>query len=620
MTTDQMLVVRDPKDLVSQNFKLLPQPTLENSEEFFRWQQEIKKWIERLPGLRTPRVGFEGGTPPRDHQIRHSAIAVQRRHNFFSWTMGTGKTALSILTVLLRYGDHLFKDFDWPSTDEEKLEAFTTFKSTMRPGTIHIVGPKHTLRQVWLKELDRMNLSQFAEVIESESQLLNSKAPIFIYHYDFTKLQTDKGNQLKKSGGGIRLKEGGGTYFCGQPMAKIIAKHRPPSYMIIDEIHRLREGTERTRCMKIIRRKSKRVTGLTGTPMDGWVHQMATLLGFIYGEESQAYPFTNADFSRKYTRNKIVDTSIVTGTKEVGKEKPVPGVNHMQIPSFIRSTRHLMHRLNLTDDEVRANVVYPAVKTHKVLIPMDIDQQIFYTELHSSSSNTAKIQLANGYSKAKLRQNMLTLMNGLRLASVAPWALGYSEIHTGMTRTIVEIVKRHAAEGRKGLIGTSFIEESRYIFEALKKSGVNGVRLYATDDRAAKRTMSADQREESIEVFQEDPDCKFLISNKELVAEGLNLAETASYTISCSHGYRANVESQWLARVVRPGQVWSHVDAYTLLNSGTVDIYIYELLQAKLAATAGLIDLDFSISAEDLSNAIDPIVLAEMLTKGDEGA
>lgn len=609
----EIITIRDPEQLIAEGFKLQPRVTLEDSEDYKKWRAELDKWITRLPGLRTPRnADGTGGTPPREHQLRHAAIALQRRHYFASWTMGVGKTGMSILCMLGWFGHQLFKNTNWNSSNPfERPSEFN-----LPPGSIHIVAPKHTLNQVWMRELERMNMAQFAEVITSESGFYNAKSPIFIYHYDLLKQQTSKGNFLKKLGGdhGCRIKDGGKTYFVGEPLAKLVAKRCPPSLLIVDEIHRLREGSERTRVMQMIRRKARRVIGLTGTPMDGWVHQMATVLGYIYGENTHAYPFTNNDFARKFTRTKVVTTSIVDGKEEAGKERPVPGINHLQIPNFLHSTQHLMHRLNLSDAEVKANVIYPPVVSHKVKVDMDLKHYVFYTSLHRNTKQDASKALITSANKAKLRQNMLTLMNGLRQGSSAPWGLGFCG-NTNLVNTVVDIVKAHKLEKRKGLIGTTFIEESRAIHEALKKAGLNGVRLYAADPKSSLKTMTSDKREELLEQFMEDPDCVYLIANKELVAEGLNLAETASYSISCSHGYRANIEAQWLARIVRPGQSWSHVDAYTLLNEGTIDIYIYELLQSKLAATAGLIDLDFSVSVEDLSNAIDPVLLAEMLTK-----
>lgn len=213
------------------------------------------------------------------------------------------------------------------------------------------------------------------------------------------------------------------------------------------------------------------------------------------------------------------------------------------------------------------------------------------------------------------RLNALAIINNLRLSSKVPHQLGYEGETPQLVKKLIEIVKKHSAEGRKGLIGTTFIEESRIIHEQLQAAGLKGVRLYATDEKAKPKKLTAENREELIEQFMENEEMQYLICNKELVAEGLNLAEFASYTVSCSHGWRSNVEAQWLARVVRPGQLWPVVDCYTLINRGTIDRYIFELVQAKLKANAGMIDLDLDYGESSESLTIDPLNVLKNLNQ-----
>lgn len=616
--------VKHPNELLEAGYQAEPPVTLESSEAFAHWQRELARWIERLPGLTTPRQpDGSGGTPPKPHQLRHTGIGLQRSATLFSWTMGTGKTALSILHILGWHGHQLFAGLPagagvlarwYAKRGESATNDYLRSKCQAAPGAIQIILPRH-VRNVWLKELSRMNLGWACELIEREDQLQSSKAPIWIYHYDWLREQSSKGKRLKKNQGGQRFKpDGSGLYFWGHPLAKLIAKRHPPSLLILDEVHRLREGTLRTNLLCLVRAKAKRVLALTGTPMDGWVQQVATLLGATYQQNSVLYPFENQDFAKRFTRTGAITLEVATGAQSAeAKIRPVPGVNHSQIPAFLKATRHLMHRLNLQDPEVKANVVYPPVKSHRLVLNMGFEQQVFYQDSYREGMKAVRESLKT-QTGAKLRMNMLSLMNQLRLASSAPWSQGYRGQSTALVDSLVAIVRKHAAEGRKGLIGTTFIEESRVLHHALQKAGLKGVRLYASDPELSRnRTLSAAAREELLEQFQEDADCVYLIANKELVAEGLNLAETASYTVSCSSGYRPYVETQWLHRVVRPGQVHTHVDAYTLMNAGTIDLYIDQLLQRKLAATAAMVDLDFSLQDDQSSMMLDPIDLAVML-------
>lgn len=617
-----LVTVHKPAELEALGFEAPVLDTLELTPLYAVWQKTFEGLIRQLPGLRTPRVGLEGGTPPKPHQLRHAGIGLQRRHNFYSWGMGAGKTCCAALHVLGRYGHLLFAGLKGRSIEEvadkfdktfEEVEGALARKCSLRPGVVQIVAPRHTLEQVWVKELSRMNLGAFVEVIRSEEQMLQSTAPIWVYHFDFPKEQSKRGILQRKAKEGLRLKPKGGTYFLGHPVAKVLARRFRAGLLIVDEIHRLRPGTARTEAMRIVRRKAKHVIGLTGTPMDGWVSQAANILGFIYGPDSRSYPYTDEDFAKRFTRTRIANTDFATGKETVGREKPMPGIAHMQIPAFVKATRPLMHRLNLTDPEIKANVVYPPVQRHKVLVTMGPAQAMLYREWHRTRLEALQEALEQGRG-FQTRNNVLTLLNELRLGSSAPWELGYLEPTTALIDNAIAIVRQHQAEGRKGLIGTTFVKESRYIHEALARAGFKGVRLYATDDGLAKKTLKPDDREALIEQFVDEPDCAYLIATKELVAEGLNLAETASYSISCSHGWRSNIEDQWRARIERPGQVWPHVDAYTLLNDETVDLYIYQMLMAKSAASSGLIDLDFSAEGDHLAGAIDPYELAERLS------
>ena len=633
-----VLTVEHPQELAQRGFLAPELETLEKTPAYSYWQQELAGWITRLPGLRTPRnPDGSGGTPPAVHQLRHAAVSLQRRHSFNAWTQGVGKTPYSILVILGAFGHQLFQGLNGQTLEELDLKAMWMYtrkygvvpeasevrglaykvllhRCGLKPGAIHIVCPRHVMRQVWMRELARMNLDWAAEVVTTESAMHASKSPIWIYHYDVPKEQSLRGKQMKKAGEGLRLKAGGGTYFHGHQLGKVLAKRYAPSLLICDELHRLRAGSARTQAMLLVRRHAKRVIGLTGTPMDGWVSQAATLLGFIYGPNSRAYPYTDESFSKRFTRSKVVNTDFATGRESVAKEKPVPGVSYQQIPAFVQATRGLMHRLNLTDPEVQANVVFPKVVTHKVVVTPDFEHQLLYQDTHKDGLEELR-RLAEGPKDFRQRNNVLTLMTMLLQVSLCPWLYGYSGGTTRLQEEVIAIVRSAVSEGRKVLIGTTRIEESRALHLELAKAGFTGVRLYSEDPSASKRIMSPEAREALIERYMEDPDCSYLVANKELVAEGLNLAETASVLISCSNGYRANVEQQWRSRVIRPGQSWTHVDEYILLTEGTIAMYIYQMLMAKTAATASLIDLDFSVEADSSAGLIDVHELARRLAE-----
>jgi hypothetical protein len=617
-------VFKEPEELEALGFLPVMPDTLESLPAYRACRANLDRWAARLPGLHTPRnSNGTGGSPPLAHQLRHTAVAAQRRHNCLTWGMGVGKTIPGILLILHHYGDHLFASYSQAMWDElaglgqAAGNAYLRDNATpnLPPGSIHIVSTRIIREQVWMKELSRHGLDAFAEVIETEAQLKASRAPIFIYHYDFLKESSARGVAQKKAGRGFRLNEKGRKYTLAHNIAQVMAKLRPPSFMIVDEVHRLRPNTERTRCMTIVRKRAKRVLTLTGTLLDGWVEHAATVLEFTYGPNSAAFPYSRSQFTQRFTQRQVVNVDMITGGETVGRDRLVPGISPLQIPLFLKVMSKLTHRLNLGDPEVLANVVFPRVENIVEFLELDPTHRFFYTRMHSQNTLAAAAELEKTQSRVNLKKNMLVLMNDLRLATASPWARGFTGESTAMIERVAEILRKHRAEGRKILIGTTFVEESRWIHEALQAAGFSGVRLYAVDNSARKKIMDPEMREELIEQFMDDPSCGYLISNKELVAEGLNLAETASVSVSTSFGFRANVEAQWRGRIERPGQTWTHVDRYTLCYRNTVDMYVYQLLMAKLGATAAMIDLDFTQGGGRFAASLDAIELGRTLAQ-----
>lgn len=625
------LTVSSPKELIELGYEAEPLVTLETTEAYTRYRQAFDKWIRKLPGLRTPRnPDGTGGTPPRPHQLRHAAIACQRNDGFAAWSMGVGKSALSIVTVLGIYGDRLFAglrgqkdtamDLWLSKRGEDATGRFLLSKCELGPGTIHIVVPGH-VATVWLKELGRMNLGWACQVIKTEADVLESRAPIWIYDYDLLKRQTKRGLAMKRAGNGMRFKrDGSELYFWGHPLAKVIAKRFPPSFLILDEAHRCRPDSDRTELVKtVIRHKAKRVLELTGTPMDGWVRHAATILGIGYRERSVAYPYKDSEFAKRFTNTGLVTMDVSTGREAAeAKRRPVPGVSPGQIPAFMLATRHTVHRLNLNDPEVKANVVYP--QANRIVEPVyaDLAHRLFYQDVYKEGLDELKAALAAGKS-FQTRNNMLTLINRLRLASVAPWELGFTGGDTALVRKLIEIVGREKALGRKGLIGCTFIAESRYLHQALQRAGFKGTRLYAQDEAVSPKMMNRRHRDEALERFMDDDSIDYLLSIKDLVAEGLNMAESTGYLASTSRGFKSNTEDQWEGRVIRPGQPLPKVNSYSLVNQDMVDVYIEHMVANKQRANRAIVDLEFDDEDVDvLASGLSVEELAEKLVEESE--
>lgn len=569
--------IESPEALVQQGFNLIPEATLVGTSAFQAIEKRLLNYIQQNPAMQA--------RPPRPYQLRYACLSILRRNNLLAHEPGTGKTYTAGLIIAGIYGNQLDK---------------------LRPGTIQIMAPRHILRRVWLNvELKKMGLSQYAEVISSERDIRLSKAPIWIYHYDLLKRQSEQGKIKKKP----------------RALYKLIRHLRPPNLLIVDEIHRLRVGTDRTKAVSELRKATKRLVGLTGTPMDGWVEHLSSILAIVYRENSPVFPFTAQSFTRRFTRIQATSRDFVTGEegKKTVKRRPAPGIAVDQVPHFHQNTKHLMHRLTFKDPEVSPHLIFPQMDHQVVTLPMDPDHRTFYEEVHRKVIKLIEHAISEmdqgKASRFKTRQNVLTHLNLLRSASNHPWEMDpafgtFNRMDTAKVREVVRLCQQAQQQERKVIVFTNRIATGRALTECIRKAGIPVIRFYGEDPLAKPRKLTHDMRDERIEQFQEDPTLITLVGNLDLMAEGLTLVE-ASYVIHHDHDWRAVPWSQGNARVVRPGQSYNPVPVYDLLHDTSVDNYVHQEMMRKGRAAGAAIDKRFILE----SGEIDPIDVArQMLT------
>ena len=502
-------------------------------------------------------------------------------------------------------GDHLFLLGDFTVTHNTyvaSLMIHAIYKnnlSKLRPGTIHILAPKHTLKLVWLKkELALTGLAKYAEVIDSERTARLSKMPIWIYHYDLLKRESKE---------------------TSKPLYKLFKKRFAPNLLIIDECHRNRLGSFRSAAVRELRKKAKRVLGLTGTPMDGWVEHLSSILAIIYRQNTNEFPYTAGSFTRKYTRVELQSRDYVTAAEngKSVKRRPSPGVAKDQLPSFYQATKHLIHRLTFQDPEVSPHVKFPKTDHQVLKLEADVSHRDFYNDLHQKIMTliaSAINELDTGTSsRMKVRQNVLTHLNALRAAANHPWEMkdvkSFSRTNTAKIDKIVELVKLYKQQNRKVIVFTNRIAVGREITKTLKSNNLNIIRIYDQDVGASPKKLSQDDRDKRIEQFQEDPNIDCLVGNLDLMSEGLTLVE-ASVVIHHDHDWKSTAWSQGNNRVVRPGQDYDPVPVYDLVIANSVDDYIYQAMRRKAIATLQTIDKNFDTMEAAM---IDPIDVARSM-------
>jgi SNF2 family DNA or RNA helicase len=344
------------------------------------------------------------------------------------------------------------------------------------------------------------------------------------------------------------------------------------------------------------------------------------------------FPWTTKQFTDLFTRERIIELDFVTG--EAGttapKKRKAPGINPDQIPEFYRSTKHLMHRLIYRDPEVSGQVKFPPVNYHVERCNLLHNHADFYYDLHEQVTSELSKALAalktNPLNSFRIKQNVLTQIQLLRRAASCPWAslnskdvVWTDKYNVSKLHKTVDICLKAKAEGRKTIVFTNFIDTGRAITEVLTQAGIKAVRVYATDKQEKPVTLDQENREARIEKFLADPSVDVLVGNLSLLSTGITMV-AASIVINYDHDWRANTYKQGISRVVRPGQVWSHVDVYDLLTDKTVDLYVFHALMNKVKATAEMIDRQFNLEAlktDETLMELDPVSIAQALLSGE---
>ncbi len=598
------VVLQGPQDLIGQGFKIVPRATVLDLPLYKAHRTRLERIVANHPGL--------SARPPFDYQLRYAAMASCRPTNLLAHEQGLGKTYETILMLLAIYGDKLLENKGKP----------------LRRGAILIVAPRHTLKLAWLKEFKILGLDHLVDVVLTEDDVDRCQKPIWLMGYDFLKLQTRYGKALMKRGK-LRVKvhrnKTTETYFLGFPMWKKIRQAARPHFLVLDEVHSLRSGSDRTKAVKKLRRGVKRVSMLTGTPIDGWVAHLASILDVGYRSDSVAFPWAPETFTKRFTRERIVDLDYATGESgATPQKKAAPGINPDQIPEFHAATLHLMHRLIYRDPEVTGNVKFPLVEYDLIRVPMDGDQADYYYSLHEQVltliADAVKRIEAGSQNRMRNEQNILTNIQHLRRASSCPWAIGepfepFEHTNIAKINKLVEDAKMYASEGRKVIVYTNFVATGRALTQALKNAGLGVVRIYAEDKTEKPVHLAQEMREDRIEDFLEDPDLNALVGNLQLLSTGLTLTE-ASVILNYDHDWRANTYKQGISRIVRPGQVWDHVNVRDYIGDQTVDAYVFAALMAKVKATAELIDHQFNLEDTVVGHSVDPLAIAKALISG----
>ncbi|WP_159469419.1 DEAD/DEAH box helicase [Dyadobacter sp. 3J3] len=179
-------------------------------------------------------------------------------------------------------------------------------------------------------------------------------------------------------------------------------------------------------------------------------------------------------------------------------------------------------------------------------------------------------------------------MNELRQIASIPGAQTDGKIDSPKTELLIEQLEDAIANKHKVLVFANYLAAVEDIGEELDKRGIDFVTM----------TGSSRNRQQLVDRFQNDPDCKVFVLTLKTGGTGLNLT-AADMVFIFDPWWNKSAENQAIDRAHRIGQN-KKVMSYKLITLGTIEEKILKLQEVKSALLDSIISSD-SASVKSLS-------------------
>ena len=442
----------------------------------------------RVPGLKLKLRAF---------QKRGTIFAVRRGSSLILDEMGLGKTVEAIAYALFMKHYRGAKSclvvvlagikYNW----RDEIEKFCNEECTIIEGSV----PKR--REAWKSDA-------FFKVISYET---------FISDMGLRKRPARKGKKSK-----------GKT-----------ARLAPRSFdvVMLDEAHKIKNRTSiRARAVKTI--KAKYRLGLTGTPIDGQLVELHSIMEFIC---NGVFP-SKTEFVKRYCKTDWWGK--VTGYKNL-KE-----VRRRMRPYYIRRTKR----------EVAPELPDKVISTvHVELTPSE--REVYERYKAEALREDSEI-------------NRLALVTRFKQICDSPALVGEDVVSSKLSM-FTELVDEIVLNGRKVLAFSQYEEMCKLIIMELEKRGFDTLHIYGG--------VSSKQRQEFVKQFTED-DSKPLLICTDAGSHGLNI-QLADYVVHYDDSWSPSVMGQREDRSHRIGRR-GVVSVVRFVTVDTIEERVLEVLSRKV--------------------------------------
>ncbi|MBI3414224.1 MAG: DEAD/DEAH box helicase [Verrucomicrobia bacterium] len=288
--------------------------------------------------------------------------------------------------------------------------------------------------------------------------------------------------------------------------------------------------------------KSDQRLALTGTPLENRLLDLWSIVDFI----QPMYLGNQAQFLENY---------------ESHKEDPIQlGISRRRLSAKLRPV--LLRRLK----KQVAKDLPDRIEERRDCELGEAQRKLYLAELRRSRDQVQKAVDEKGLAKSKI--HVLAALTRLRQICCHPTLVG-NDSPSGKTETLMELLEPLLAEGQKVLVFSQFVQMLKLLEIECRQLEIPTHIL----------TGETKNRQEVVQVFQDDPNASVFLLSLRAAGTGLNLT-TASYVVLYDPWWNPAVEAQAIDRSHRIGQTRT-VNAYRLIAPGTVEEKIWELQQRK---------------------------------------
>ena len=465
----------------------------------------------------------------RPYQSKYAAMSCLRQFNLLAYSMGAGKTTISILIIQAIYN------------------------LVDRPKQIHIAVPSILAAQRWLEDLAIVFPSSRFEYVSTEAELHKSAAQIIIYNHDLPKrLSKDKSTTKPKH------------------LSGYLSKLYKPSLLVVDEIHALSNSrSDRARHLLKIRLKSKRVLGLTGTLIDSKLDNIDRICRFVY---NSLWSFSGNSFVNHFSEKKKVQSNYLTGDEGEGN-RYLDFLSTYKLEEYYATVRRFVHRLTLNEPQVSDFIKIPEQVDVVTIVEPSVEQKKIYNEYldgHRRQLDILSTTVAKEYQPRAL-EIIYPLVKTVNVS-----------VETEDTSKVKEIL-RIVKDKSKVAIFCNYVESGNYLTKRLQAVyGDKVLRLSAECSQVA--------RIEIVKQFQYGIS-KIGVFSSNLAAEAIDLTAADCVIFYCLPWSSLKIQ-QSIARVIRPGNIYDRVEIHYLATKGCIDVHQLNLAQDKLKLARRALDYD----------------------------